>query len=222
MSLKNKITEVIKNGDTVKILGLVDGYDYLTNNLDFMSEVEKVLKIVFEDRNNDGTFNLDDLNILKNELESGNILLITKLTKSILLLIRKVKAFDHKKIPEITETFLRIVSFTILQELTKRSKEGLKNTEMRNKLAKIIELLHDKVEELQLIHEIAQNIYLLLKENGLWCCGDDLAKILKLDKEFSKVQDELRETINEKRITNELNKKIDELSKRVESGKPSH
>jgi hypothetical protein len=222
MSLKNKITEVIKNGNNTKVLGLVDGYDYLTKNLDFMNEIEKVLKIVFEDRDKDGTFDLDDLKILKNELESGNILLIANITKSVLLLIRKVKSFDHVKTPVITETFLRIVSYAILKELTNRTKEGVNSKLVRNELAKVIELLHDKVEELQLIHEVAHNIYLLLKETGLWCCGDNIAKTLRLDKEFSKVQEELRETVNEKRITNELTKKIDELNNRIDSEKPSH
>ena len=219
MNLKQQIIDSIRSGTAQDLDFMVDGYDYLTKNVGFMTELEQILKIIFEDRNNDGTFNLEDLKILKDELESGNILLTTKLVKSVLLALRKVKKFKGSDALKIGETFLRIVSYGLLKELLKRAKKTLNSQMVRNELATIVDLLHNKVEELQLIHEISQQIYLLLKETGLWCCGDDIATTLKLDKEFDTVQKELRETINEKRIRHGLTKQINRLTFELESKK---
>tara|TARA_Y100000780_G_C13683331_1_gene416824 strand:- start:2143 stop:2826 length:684 start_codon:yes stop_codon:yes gene_type:complete len=216
MSLVDGIIDLIKYGELKDFDSLTTGYDYLFKNMAFLSELNVILDILFEDRNKDGKFNIEDLKILRNELESGNLLLITKLTKSIMLLLTKFKKIKKDKLSEMTETFLVIVSYGLINKMSLLIKQEINSSNqnyIRTEIAKIIELLNSKVDELQLVHEISQFIYTTLKSTGLWCCGDKVAKYLLLDNEYKVTKEQLKETLTEKRLTIELNKKIDDLSK---------
>ena len=216
MSLVDGIIDLIKYGELKDFDSSTTGYDYLFKNMAFLSELNVILDILFEDRNKDGKFNIEDLKILRNELESGNLLLITKLTKSIMLLLTKFKKIKKDKLSEMTETFLVIVSYGLINKMSLLIKQEINSSNqnyIRTEIAKIIELLNSKVDELQLVHEISQFIYTTLKSTGLWCCGDKVAKYLLLDNEYKVTKEQLKETLTEKRLTIELNKKIDDLSK---------
>jgi hypothetical protein len=216
MSLVDGIVDLIKYGELKDFDSLIVGYEYLFKNMAFLSELNVILDILFEDRNKDGKFNIEDLKILRNELESGNLLLITKLTKSIMLLLTKFKKIKKDKLSEMTETFLVIVSYGLISKMSLLIKQEInlsKQNYIRTEIAKIIELLNSKVDELQLVYEISQFIYTTLKSTGLWCCGDKVAKYLLLDNEYKVTKEQLKETLTEKRLTIELNKKIDDLSK---------
>lgn len=216
MSLVDGIVDLIKYGELKDFDTLTKGYEYLFKNMAFLSELNVILDILFEDRNKDGKFNIEDLKILRDELESGNLLLITKLTKSIMLLLTKFKKIKKDKLSEMTETFLVIVSYGLISKMSLLIKQEINSSNqnyIRTEIAKIIELLNSKVDELQLVHEISQFIYTTLKSTGLWCCGDKVAKYLLLDNEYKVTKEQLKETLTEKRLTIELNKKIDDLSK---------
>lgn len=170
IELRNKILDVIKsdeyNLDSLRLV-LQPASNFFGNKM-FLDNVERVVRIIVTDRNNDKRFDIDDLKLL-----GGDILSITNLITAIMLLIGALPDMQLTYNPDATEELIMKILVYIFVVMI--PKETNKKWTLAEKEA-VLDLtltIYQLIRSSQVTRDIINKIKEWFKQKG-WCacmCG---------------------------------------------------
>lgn len=201
IELRNKILDTIRsdeyNLDSLRLI-LQPASNFFGNRL-FLDHVEKVVRIIVTDRNDDKHFDTEDLKLL-----GGDILSVTNLITSIMLLVGALPDTQLQYNPDATEELiLKILVYIFVVMIPKETNKKWTLKEKEAVLDLTLTIYH-LIRSSQVTRDIIRKVQEWFKTKG-WCsciCGtlnaEDQAEAV-VNKQMPKIEWKLKARMYEVR-----------------------
>jgi len=221
MELKNQLYDLIQEEKLNKktLNNFIGDISYILGNPKFMEGLIKLINIICEERDGVPGFSTGDLKVLQQELKSGNFIIITQIINGVMLLFNSTDnnvSFNKKKAEEVV---LKVLVYALFIEVPKRT-GGLKKLNKTDKilLLDVIIALYDGYRNKQSLESAYDDIMQLVTSDTIFrifpCCGNpDNTELV--NKEMSKIQENLNSAIKNTREIVNLRNKVHELEEQI-------
>lgn len=210
-TLREDILKFIKNDnyDVVDLCNMLNISNH-TNDSIFANNLTQIVTIIITDRDANDKFDLNDLKLMSND-----IIALTSLTTSILLLMASSPTFKLKNSVEQSEELVfKLLVYIFLVAVPKQMNRVWSYDEKRN-VVELILLAFQLIEASQIAKEVAGKISILRKSSGLCSCIRTKNKEDLLNDKISIANRELTLSMNNIREKVEMQNKVNALEKKI-------